>query len=101
MRRIAFIVGFIGLAFLVGFLVVDGFEVKSFDGLIIGDVVSVSGVVSEERKFGTGKLIIIEEIVVFCECIGDYVGKKVFVEGVIERFPEDLRIRAFYIRILD
>lgn len=101
MRRIALIVGITGLGFLVAFLLVDGLNVESIDNLEVGDVVSLSGIVESERKFGSGKLLIINEVPVFCECYGNYSGKKVFVEGMIERFPEDLRIKAFYIEILD
>lgn len=101
MRRIAFIIGIIGLGFLVGFLLVEGFNIENLDGLIVGDIVSISGMVEEERKFGSGKLMVVGDIQIYCECENYYSGKNVFVEGVIERFPEDLRIKALYIKVLD
>ncbi len=100
MRRIAFIVGIIGLGLLVSFLISNGEEVISLDGLVVGEVVSISGIVGEERKFGTGKLLIVNETPVFCECYLEYVGLNVFVTGMVERFPETLRIRAFRIEII-
>lgn len=100
MRRIALIVGIIGLGLLVSFLISSGKEVNNLEGLIVGEVVSISGIVDQERSFGTGKLIIINEIPVFCECYLEYVGKEVFVTGMVERFPETLRIRAFKIEII-
>lgn len=101
MRRISLIVGVVGLAFLVGFLLIDGFEVNDLDGLIVGDVVSVSGIVEQQRDFGNGILITIGNIPVFCECFEEYLGKRVFVDGIVERFPEDLRVKAFFIKIID
>lgn len=101
MRRIALIVGIIGLGVLVSFLISNGEEVSSLDGLVVGEVVSISGIVDEERKFGAGKLLIVDDIPVFCECHNEYAGKEVFISGMVERFPEDLRIRAFKVQILD
>ncbi len=101
MRRIALIVGIIGLGFIVAFLINQGKYVTSLDGSVVGEVVYVSGIVEEERKFGTGKLIIVDEIPVFCECSEEYAGLNVYVSGIVERFPEDLRIKAFSIKVLD
>lgn len=101
MRRIALIIGLVGLGFLIGFLLYDGKNVESLDDLMIGEVVFISGIVESERKFGSGKLLIVGEVPVFCECEIDYTGLNVFVNGIIEKFPEDLRLRAFSVEILD
>ncbi|MBM3232269.1 hypothetical protein FJZ21_02740 [Candidatus Pacearchaeota archaeon] len=101
MRRTALIIGILGLGILVAFLLTDGLEVQNLDGLNVGEIVSIRGLVEQERKFGTGKLLIVNEIPVFCECENDYLGKNVAVEGIVERFPEDLRLRAFIIEVLD
>lgn len=100
MRKIAFIIGILGLGILVSFLVAEPFLVDNLDGLIVGDVVSISGVVEEQRNFGTGKLLIVEDIPVFCECVEDYSGFEVIVSGVVEYF-QDLRIRAFTVEKVD
>ena len=95
MRRVAFYIAIIGLGILLGLLLREPKEVSSLDGLIVGSVVKIDGFVEEERNFGSGRLLIIDEIPVFCECSEKYIGLRVYVEGVVERFPEDLRIRAF------
>lgn len=100
MRKIALILGIIGLGVLISFLLYEGEEVTSLDNAAIGEVVSISGIVKQERKFGTGKLLIIEDIPVFCECTLEYAGLNVNVKGIVERFPEDLRIRAFTVDLL-
>jgi len=100
-RKIAFILGIIGLAVLMGFLLFDGKYVSSLDGLVVGQSVIIRGVVEESRDFSYGKLFVVGEIPVFCECVQDYVGSNVEIFGIIERFPEDLRIRAFTIKVLD
>lgn len=101
MRKIAFIIGIIGLALLIGFLLSDGKYTSSLDGLVVGESVIIRGFVEESRDFSYGKLFVVGEIPVFCECVQDYVGSSVEVYGIVERFPEDLRIRAFTIKVLD
>jgi len=101
MRRIAFIIAILGLGFLIAFLLNEPFYVNSLDGLIVGDVVEIKGIVDSERNFGGGRLLIVDDIPVFCECSGKYAGHSVVVLGIVERFPEDLRVRAFKIEILD
>ena len=99
MRKFAFIVAIIGLGVLLGFLLRGPRNVSSLDGLLVGTVVSVEGYVSEERNFGSGKLLIIDEIPVFCECSRSYLGSLVKITGVVERFPDNLRVRAFSVNI--
>jgi len=101
MRKIAFLVGVLGLGVLIGFLIGKPSNVDSLDGLNVGDVVQIKGLVEEERNFGSGRLLIVNEMPVFCECTGKYGGLEVVATGIIERFPEDLRIRAFTIETLD
>ncbi len=98
MRRLAFFIAIIGLGMLLGLLLKEPTEVSSLDGVIVGSVVRVHGIVEEERNFGRGRLLIVDEIPVYCECSNKYIGLRVYVEGVVERFPEDLRIRAFMVR---
>src|SRR3989338_6801596 len=74
--------------------------VERTDGLVVGEVVSIKGIVEEERKFGSGKALIVNDIPVFCECSKNYIGLNVVVYGVVERFPEDLRVRAFKIKVI-
>ena len=101
MRKVALIIAIIGLGFLVGFLLVKPKHIENLNGLAIGETVSLSGTVEEERKFGNGKLLIINEMPIFCECSAKYAGVNVYVEGIIEKFPETLRVRAFKIMIID
>lgn len=101
MRRIALVTGILGLGLIVAFLINEPIRVESLDGLIVGEVVSISGIVGEQRKFGNGQLLIIKEIPVFCECNKEYVGRHVIIEGIVERFPENLRIKVFTIKVLD
>ena len=100
MLKVAFIVAIIGLGVLTAFLLKEPVFVETLDGLVVGEVVSIKGVVDEERKFGSGKLLIVGEIPVYCECYENYIGLNVIVYGVVERFPEDLRIRAFKVTSL-
>lgn len=101
MRRISLIVGILGLGILIAFLINKPLPVESLDGLMVGEVVSISGTVEEERKFGQGKLLIVRDVVIYCECLQNYVGLDIFVYGIVERFPEDLRLRAFRVETLD
>ncbi|MEK6909060.1 MAG: hypothetical protein AABX23_03350 [Nanoarchaeota archaeon] len=101
MRKLAFVIGIIGLGFLVGFLLNEPFYVESLDGLIVGDIVKIQGIVDEQRRFGNGKLLTIRNISVFCECMDDYAGLDVVVSGIVEKFPQDLRVKAFSVQILD
>lgn len=101
MRKIALIITIIGLGILMELLIKEPRVVNSIDEVDIGETVRLEGIVEQERKFGNGKILMIDEISVFCECKGSYSGKKVYVEGIIEKFPDDLRIRAFKIQILD
>ena len=100
MRKIAFIAAIIGLGVLVAFLLKEPVFVETLDGLVVGEVVSIKGIVEEERKFGSGKALIVNDIPVFCECSKNYIGLNVVVSGVIERFPEDLRVRAFSVKVI-
>jgi hypothetical protein len=100
-RRIAFLVAISGLGFLIGFLLKGPFFVDSLDGLIVGEVVKIEGIVDSERKFGNGKMLIVNDVPVFCECSETYVGLKVIISGIVERFPEDLRLRAFIVQTVD
>ncbi len=101
MKRVALVLGILGLGLLVAFLINKPLPIESLDGLIVGEVVSITGIVEEQRKFGNGELLMIKEIPVFCECNGEYAGKNIMVQGIIERFPEDLRIKVFSIEVLD
>jgi hypothetical protein len=98
MLRIALIVGIIGLGVLIGMLLMGPKQIASLDGLNVGEVVEVNGVVEEEREFGNGKLLLINEIPIYCECNEEYIGEEVIVEGIVEKFPEDLRIKVFRIK---
>lgn len=84
-----------------GFLLFDGKYVSSLDGLVVGESVIIRGVVEESRDFSYGKILVVMDIPVFCECVKDYVGSNVEIFGIVEKFPEDLRIRAFTIKVLD
>ena len=100
MRKFAFIVALIGLCVLLGFLLREPRRVSSLDGLLVGSAVAIEGYVSEERNFGSGKLLIVGEIPVFCECSRSYLDSLVKISGVVERFPDDLRVRAFSVNIV-
>lgn len=101
MRKIALIIGVLGLGILIGLLLNKPLLVENIDNLIVGGAVEINGVVEEERKFGSGKLLIVRDIPVFCECYESYIGKMVSIDGIVEKFPDDLRIRAFRVEILD
>ena len=101
MRKTALIIGIMGLGLLIAILLKDPKSISSLDNLKIGEVVRVEGLVENQRKFSTGQLLIIDEMPVYCECQNSYVGKSVSIEGIIEKFPDDLRIKAFKIQILD
>lgn len=100
MRKIAFIIAVIGLAILIGLLLSNPKPVTTLEGLLPGTGVTISGTVEEARKFGTGTLLTINDVPIFCECLGSYVGKQVKITGMVERFPKDLRIKAFSIKVV-
>jgi len=101
MRKLAMIIGILGLGVLVALLLNQPRLVEDLDGLDVGEVVRIEGNVEVERKFGNGKILVINEVPVFCECSKSYVNKYVSVEGIVEKFPEDFRIKAFSIETID
>ncbi len=87
MRRISLIIAIICLGILIGFLFKQPLKVSSIENTTIGQVVEIKGIVDSERKFSDGKLLIVNEISVYCECSKSYVNKVVIVEGIVEKFP--------------
>lgn len=100
MRKIAFIISILGMGLLFLLLLDEPIKISSLDGLVVGELVNIEGVVEQQRKFGNGVLMFIEDIPVFCECNNNYAGLNVSIVGIIENFPQDLRIRVFKIEVL-
>jgi len=85
----------IGLGVLVALLLRQPISVDSLEGLLPGTVVSIEGVASEWRSASYGSSFVIDSVSAFCECSQSYEGVYVRVIGVVEKYPEQLRVKAF------
>ena len=86
MRRIAIIVSILGLGILLALTIRKPIEINSIENLKAGTLITLEGIVSEEKDFSFGKIFRIGEIPAFCECKKSYEGKKVSAIGVVEDY---------------
>ncbi len=102
MRKFVLIVAIIGLGILFGFLITKPTEtdINSLNSFIDGQQIVFEGIVDEVRELRSGSLIIIDEVKVFCECHNIFAGERVRVEGVIEEFDGNLRVKALILNVL-
>ena len=100
MRKWALIITIIGLCILLFLLFSKPKEIDSLENIQRGTLVSIKGIVSEEKSFQFGKTFKVNKIPVFCECNLLYNEKKVKAIGVVEDYY-DLRVRILEIKIID
>jgi len=105
MRRFAFVVAVLGMLVLVFLLIGDPEEILDYgdlEDLEVNERIVVSGKVESERFIFRGsKLLILEEgIEVICECVGDYEGKEIVVEGIVSEFEGEKQVSALKITTL-
>ena len=91
MRRFAFVIMILGMFVLFWFMGSDGEEIESYEdleNLEINQKVFLEGRIISERIIYSGtKLIILDSgIELVCECVGNFIGEDVFVEGVVEEY---------------
>jgi len=100
MRKIALVISIIGIGALLALLFSQPKEVNSLENLKAGTLVSVKGIVSEEKDLSFGKTFLIKQIPIFCECKESYEKKEVLVIGIVENYYE-LRVRVLEIKEID
>ncbi len=98
MRRFVLSAAVVGLGFLVALLLRSPAPVSSLKDLLPGIVVSLEGVASDWRFASYGSSFSINSIPIFCECSQSYEGIRVHVVGVVERYPERLRVHVLSIK---
>lgn len=101
MRNISLIVAIIGIGALLGFLIVNpvNADKNSLDNFLNGQTIFFEGIVDEVRELRSGSLINIEDIKIFCECHNIHAGESIQVEGIVEKFEGNLRIKALVLNI--
>lgn len=100
MRKISLTLSIIGIATLLLFLFQDPKETKTIDSSKVGELVKISGQVSNERELSFGKTFNIREIKVFCECKRNYEQEYVEIIGVVEDYYE-LRVNVLKIKAIN
>ena len=102
MRRIAFILYFVGMFVLVLLFMKSAREVESLDGLEINSRVAVSGTVVEERAIyaETVLLTLDSGIEGICECSRNFEGKSVKIEGVVSEYESEKQITVERITVM-
>ncbi|MEK6846961.1 MAG: hypothetical protein AABY16_02235 [Nanoarchaeota archaeon] len=103
MRRFALIAAIVGIGVLLGLLIIEPTRIdgNSLDGLIDGQAISFEGTVDEVRELRSGSLIVIDDVRVYCECRNVRAGQRVRVQGVVEEFDGNLRLRALILNVIE
>tara|TARA_Y100000310_G_C20682631_1_gene816889 strand:- start:232 stop:636 length:405 start_codon:yes stop_codon:yes gene_type:complete len=105
MRRWAFIVAILGL-FVLAWLLFNLEEKEVFGeadlgGLVANTRVVVSGVVEEEKSYGSGARMILDNgVELVCDCFG-FGGKSVEAVGIVEDYTGVKRVRVLRIVIIE
>ena len=99
MRKFALIITIIGVGVLLIMLFIKPKEIDSLENIRRGTLVSINGIVSEEKSFQFGKTFKINKIPVFCECKQIYENKEVSAIGIVEDYYE-LRVRILKIEFI-
>ncbi len=101
MRKLALIIAVIGIGALIGCLVVNPVEIEfqNLSSFINGQLIVFEGIVDEVKELRAGSLIIIDEVKVFCECHNIHAGEQARIEGIVEKFDGNLRIKALVLSI--
>ena len=99
MRRLSFIVlvfGMLILAFL-SFRKTEINDHEDLEKLEVNSRVIVEGIVVKENVIGKNKIIFVDDVEMVCACHGNFLGKKVLVEGFVEKFDDEKRLRILKI----
>jgi len=104
LRKYAFIVSILGIAVLLGLLILSPRELGSLeelDNIEINEKVVLEGKVESERDFGDFKVLSIRGIEIVCECGGEddgsYLNKEVKIIGLVEEFRDKRQVRVLRI----
>ncbi len=103
MRRLAFVVVIVGMFVLLLLLNLEPETVESLEdleGLEINTRVVVSGEVVSERVLYLGKRLLVLEngIELVCSCSGGFIGREVFVEGVVSEYGGKKQVEVLEIK---
>ena len=106
MRRLAFVVAFLGMFILVILLSAEPVEISSEKDLadleVNKRVVLLGEVVSEKVIYGKTKEIILDnEIKVYCECTESYKNNFVRIVGKVEKYKGKTQVRALEIFVFN
>ena len=104
LRKYAFIIAILGIAVLLGLLMLSPKELYSLDELDsmeINEKVVLEGKVESERDFGDFKVLSVRGIEIVCECGGEndesYLGKEVKIIGLVRKFNDNKQVRVLRI----
>lgn len=115
LRKYAFIVAILGIAFLLGLLILPAkkiveersglVEINNLEELEINDKVIFSGKVGSESDFGDFKIWKLSAITsgaemdfdVVCDCRESYLGREVEIVGLVSEFNGERQVRVLRI----
>ncbi len=102
MRNLSLIIAIVGIGTLLGFLMAKPLKLygNSLDSFINGEKIFFEGIVDEVKELHSGSLITIKDIKIFCECHNIDVGEQIRIEGIIENFDGNLRVKALVVNII-
>lgn len=97
--RLSLIVAVIGLAVLVGLLLLEPREVDESEirDLEKGTYVSFSGFVKSQRIFDGFSVLVVDDLEVTCACEDFFKGQRVRVEGLVEIYDGTKQVKALRI----
>ena len=109
LKKLAFIIAILGIAVLLGMLILPAGELKNLEEMEFNDKVIFEGKVESERDFGDFKIWKLSTITsgaemdfdVVCNCEESYLGRKVKIVGLVSEFNGEKQIRVLRINILD
>ena len=105
MRRISFIVAILGIFVLILLIwVIPARHVESVSdlgGVEDNQRVILSGVVESERNYYGALVFEINDIKMICSGCPSLKGKHVGVEGILEKYEDNVQVDVLQIKILD
>lgn len=99
-RKVSFIVAFLGISFLLS-LSNSFIELTDFENSKLNQKVVFSGIVKNQKVIGNFRILKIGEIEFICECVENYLGKKIKIFGFVEEYNGKRQIRVLGIKLLE
>lgn len=102
LKRIAFIVAILGSSLLIlllvwGVVMVEGLEDLEF--FEINKNVLIGGVILGEKDYGNFRVLNVQGVDILCDCKGNFLGREVFILGVVGEYLEKKQINVLVMRL--